>query len=257
MTMLAPILSLAALAAAAPQQPAVPAVETVSVQDRQAALEHFRAGLDKMREESWEEAEQQFRLAVRLDPLLAGAYYGLGQSRMALKRYPEAVQAFVGCRDTHLRLASLQVTDQALADQRRDDEIRELRESIRLFQSGTAKSAGPQNMILRLEARLAQLETERRRGSQSAEVPAEVSLALGSAYFRNGQLPEAEQGYRDAVEVNAKMGEAHNNLAVVLMLTGRLDEAEKEVKAAEKAGFPVNPRFKDDLKKARAAAPPR
>jgi hypothetical protein len=43
------------------------------------------------------------------------------------------------------------------------------------------------------------------------------------------------------------MGEAHNNVAVVYMLTGRLDEAKAEVKLAEKAGFKVNPKFKEDL----------
>ena len=49
--------------------------------------------------------------------------------------------------------------------------------------------------------------------------------------------------------------EAHNNLAVVLMLTGRLEEAEREMKTAEKAGFRVSPQFKEDLKKAMAGGP--
>jgi len=87
------------------------------------------------------------------------------------------------------------------------------------------------------------------------EAPAEVSLALGSAYFRSGQLEPAEHAYRDAIKASGKMGEAHNNLAVLCMLTGRFEEAEREIKAAEKAGFPVSPRFKDDLKQRKAAAP--
>jgi Flp pilus assembly protein TadD len=59
----------------------------------------------------------------------------------------------------------------------------------------------------------------------------------------------------EAIKVNPKMGEAHNNLAFVYFRTGRLDEAESELKAAEKSGFAVNPRFKDDVKKAKQAAP--
>ena len=51
--------------------------------------------------------------------------------------------------------------------------------------------------------------------------------------------------------MNGKLGQAHNNLAVICMLTGRLDEAEAEVKLAERNGFRVNPRFKDDLNAAR------
>lgn len=250
--------SLAALALSAALAPAVPAAtqlpgsDQVSKQDRQRAVEHYRAGLERMRDESWEEAEQEFRAAVRLDPLLVMAHYGIGQARMNLKRYAEAIPAFVACRDTHRKLAALQESDRALADQRRDDEIRELRESLRLFQSGAVKATNVQSMTIRLEARLQQLETDRRKGVHPLETPAEFSLALGSAYFRAGQLEDAEREYREAIKVNPKMGEAHNNLAVVCMMTGRLDDAVAEVKAAEKAGFPVNPRFKDDLQKRRA-----
>jgi superkiller protein 3 len=207
-----------------------------------------------MRDESWEEAVTEFRAAIRFDPMMVMAHYGLGQCRMALKEYPEAVKAFLACREAHHTLAGMQHANRELSDQRRDDEIRDLRDSIRLFQSGGAKSASPQNMVLKLESRLQQLENERRKGVTPDQTPAEFSLALGSAYFRSGKLEDAEREYREAIKVNPKMGEAHNNLAVVFMLTGLFEEAEVEVKAAEKAGFPVNPRFKDDLKKRKAEA---
>jgi tetratricopeptide (TPR) repeat protein len=247
-------LALTLLALAMPSQRPL---ETVSLQDRQRAAEHYRAGLAKMREEAWAEAEPEFRAAVGLDPLMVMAHYALGQTRMALKNYPGAVDAFVACREAHHRVAALYQTDRALADQRREDEIRELRDSLRLFQSGAVKASNVRSMTLRLEARLQQLETDRRRGSQTVETPAEFSLALGSAYFRSGRLPDAERAYREAIEVNDRMGEARNNLAVLLMMTGRLPEAEAEMQAAEKAGYAVNPRFKDDLKRAKEAAPPR
>ncbi len=54
-------------------------------------------------------------------------------------------------------------------------------------------------------------------------------------------MADAEREYRAASKVEPKLGEAHNNLAVVLVLTGRLDDAEREMKAAEKAGFRVSP----------------
>ena len=78
---------------------------------------------------------------------------------------------------------------------------------------------------------------------------AEFSLALGSAYFRNGSVADAQREYEAAVKVRPKFGEAHNNLAVVYMLQGKLDAAEQHLKQAEKAGFPVNPRLKEDLTK--------
>lgn len=92
---------------------------------------------------------------------------------------------------------------------------------------------------------------QRRDGdiSVQASVPAFVTLSLGSAYFRMGDLAQAEKAYVESIAVDAKSGEAHNNLAVVYLQTGRLAEAERAVKAAEKAGFTVHPRLKEDIKR--------
>jgi len=85
------------------------------------------------------------------------------------------------------------------------------------------------------------------------DTPAEVSLALGSAYFRNGNLGDAEREYKAAIAVNPKLGEAHNNLAVVYLLTDRASLAGDEIKVAEKAGFHVNPGLKQQVKEAAKA----
>ena len=58
----------------------------------------------------------------------------------------------------------------------------------------------------------------------------------------------AETEWKAAIAVKPKLGEAHNNLAVIYMQTGRLKDAEQSIKNAEKAGFRVNPRLKEDLK---------
>jgi tetratricopeptide (TPR) repeat protein len=255
--------ALAALTTSLPAQDS--ALSAISERDRALAREHYRAGTEAMRDESWEKAAEEFRATIKLDRLFVMAHYGLGQTQMALHNYAAAVQAFLACRAAHNELAALQQSDLALADQRRDDEIRELRESIRIFQrdadrraaGGAAKAVSPENAVLRLESRLHQLEMERGKNIHTTETPAEFSLAIGSAYFRSGKIEAAEQAYRDAVKVNARMGEAHNNLAVVYLIQGRLGDAESEMKAAEKSGFAVNPRFKDDLRKAKESARPR
>ena len=53
--------------------------------------------------------------------------------------------------------------------------------------------------------------------------------------------------YKAVIDVNPSFGEAHSNLAVVYLVTGRIDEADTAVKTAEKAGFKANPRLKDDI----------
>jgi tetratricopeptide (TPR) repeat protein len=79
-------------------------------------------------------------------------------------------------------------------------------------------------------------------------VPSFVSLSLGSAYFRAEQFEEAERQFRAAIVTDPKAGEAHNNLAVILMMKAQYTDAMAELKAAEKAGFRVNPELKDQIK---------
>jgi Flp pilus assembly protein TadD len=86
-------------------------------------------------------------------------------------------------------------------------------------------------------------------------VPVGVTLALGTAHFQAGSLADAEQEFRAALVADPRSGDAHNNLAVVCMLTSRLDEAEREVKLAEKAGVPVNPRLKDEIRRRKQNPP--
>ena len=70
------------------------------------------------------------------------------------------------------------------ADQRRDDEIRELNGSIEQIRSGRIKVAtGRDVLIARLEHRITDLERMRQRGTGNAAAPAELALAFGSAYF--------------------------------------------------------------------------
>jgi Flp pilus assembly protein TadD len=85
--------------------------------------------------------------------------------------------------------------------------------------------------------------------SLTSPVPPFVSLALGSAYFRSARMADAERAYKSAIEVDPKYGEAHSNLAVVYLMIGRYDQAQKEVKTAEKTGFKVNPNLKEDIEK--------
>ena len=225
--------------------------QIVSDQARREALQFYRAGQEFLSSEQFEKAAEAFRKAIEKDPLLALAHYGLGQSYMALKRYASAIAAFTDCRAAYQRLAGLALSDSVSANQQREDEIRELRDSIRLFQSSTVKTASPDRTryIVQLEARLRELENVRQRDIDPFKPPAEVSLALGSAYFRNGDVADAEREWKVAVAINSRLGEAHNNLAVVFMMTMRKKAAEDAVKSAEKAGFRVNPQLKEDIRR--------
>jgi tetratricopeptide (TPR) repeat protein len=220
-------------------------------QHRREALQHYRTGQELLSAEQFEKAAEAFQAAIRSDPLLALAHYGLGQSYMALRRYYSAVLAFRGCRDAYVRLAGLAQSNAVAVDRQRQEEIRELRESIELIQSGRVKTATADRSqaVLRLENRIRDLERTQQKQMDVFQVPAEVSLALGSAHFRNGDTVDAEREWRAAVDVNPRLGEAHNNLAALYAITGRKREAESAVREAERAGFRVNPQLKDDIRR--------
>ncbi len=223
---------------------------------RRAALEEYRAGQELLLAEQYEKAVERFNAAIKIDPLLTLAHYGLGQAYMGLKEYRSAIRAYSGCREAFRSLHNLAATNKIAVERRREDEIRELEDNLMGMQSGRVKGLNPVT-VSRMQDRVRELEKTKNEGLTGVgefRTPSEVSLALGSAYFRAGDLSEAETAYLAAISVSPRMGEAHNNLAVIYMINGRLDEAEKEVRLAEQAGFKVNPMLKEDLRKRRSGS---
>jgi tetratricopeptide (TPR) repeat protein len=221
--------------------------------DRQEALTHLQAGQEAMARERFEVAEREFRDAIRLNPRLELAHYGLGQVLMATRRYDRAVDAFVSCRNLFQVNVAEDQNGRVTYERRLDDQIQSKRDELRALETGRARTTNTASSVDRVRSELGQLERLRRRSRESTpEIPAFILTALGSAYFRTGAFAEAEREWRTAAAVDASIGEVHNNLAVVLMLTGRYDDAEREVSLAEKAGFRVNPVFKEELKAKKA-----
>lgn len=242
--------------------------EPVSPTERQEAFTCYGRAQELLDAGHGAEAEEQLLTATRLDPLLLLGHYGLGEIYMAQKRFPEAVKAFTACKEA-FRCMGLSLAERLEIRKLLDEASRELSDAVRrVEQLRMARAlilwqelnrASPPTMgqsallVQQLEKRLMQLEEWKRRLNQPRP-PAQVFLALGAAYFHTGSLVDAEREYREALEVDPRLGDAHNNLAVVYMLTDRLEDAEREVKLAEKAGTPVNPRLKDEIKKRKAQA---
>src|SRR5258708_19175199 len=216
------------------------------------AERHSRAGVESMKSEAWDEAAEEFRAAIAADPDMVLAHYSLGQCRMAERRYVEAVAAYRSPKDAFIRMGQLSEQDREAGERDRQDEIRGLRDNLNLL--NTTKDGSADRRAMEIESRIRLLESMRFKGNQRPEMPAEFPLALGSAYFREQKLAEAEAEYAEAVRLNPKLGAAHNNLAVIYLMTGRPADAESAIKRAEKSGLPVNAHLKEDIKKANAQA---
>jgi tetratricopeptide (TPR) repeat protein len=228
------------------------AQKIVSDEERREAQKHYRSGQELMTAEKFDRAAEEFSKAIKNDPLFTLAYYFLGQSYGYQKRYAEAIKAYRDCIDACREVYALRQTNRFEADKRHDEEVRELRDTVsRMFHQAAPGSAQALRAT-QLEQQLQNMERNKPAIDAPFQPPAEVLLALGSALFRENKMAEAEAQWRAAIDANPKLGEAHNNLAVVYMLTDRFDESEREIKAAEANGYRVNPQLKDDLKKARA-----
>jgi tetratricopeptide (TPR) repeat protein len=228
------------------------AQQIATEQNRREALQFYRIGQELLSGEQFEKAAEQFAKAVQRDQLLTVAHYGLGQSYMGLRRYATAAKAYRDCLEAFKTLHGLEQSHRFEVERQRDDEIKALNENIR-----SLTQAGQTLRATQAEARVRDLERQKTSMEAAFQAPAEVLLSLGSALFRNGDAAAAMTQWEAAIVSNPKLGEDHNNLAVVYMEAGRFADAERELKLAEKNGFRVNPQFKDDLKARAKAERPR
>jgi Flp pilus assembly protein TadD len=239
---------------------AAAAVDPVATRNRLEAQRLFDEGLNALSRERYEKAEEAFRGALRLDPSLFLAHYGLGQTYMATRQFEDAARQYGRCIESFREAAAEDRSQQLELAQGREDRIRDLKERIREIERSLAgslsatRTRAARSRIGSIEAAIASLEALRGDRSGPLDPPAEFFLAKGSACFRAGQLALAERDYREAVRLKPRYGEAHNNLAVICMMKGELEAAFSHVQLAEKAGFKVSPELKKDLQERKTAA---
>jgi protein O-GlcNAc transferase len=236
------------LALGAAQAPPLREIPTPNL-DR--AQQHDREGWKRADARQWDKALEEFSAALQIFPEYPDALHGYGKSAMALQRYDQAAQAFERCRTVYLQGGSQDAERRAVETRARQDQIRVMKQRLdQLTTSNVTQVGNPvsSNEIMTLRQQIRDLEAIRDPGPMTAQsngpVPAFISLSLGSAYFHLNRLADAERLFREALAANPRFGEAHNNLALVCVLTGRPDEAAQHVKLAEQSEFTVNPELK-------------
>jgi tetratricopeptide (TPR) repeat protein len=237
-----------------------PAPRATLTPDLQRAQQHDRAGWTRIEAKDFDGAVQAFEAALQIYAEYADALHGLGKARMALKQYDAAVRALERCRDSYARVGTQDAEQRLLANTARENQLAVLRRRLADLEgpsapspSGRAGAPSTSSEVLDLKQQIRTIQGEREPGpvtGQPSAVPSFVSLALGSAYFRLDRVADAEREFRAAIAVDPKLGEAHSNLALVCLLTGRAAEAQEHVRIAEEAKFKVNPELKRQIRDA-------
>jgi tetratricopeptide (TPR) repeat protein len=246
-----------------------PTPRTTLTPDLQRAQQHDRAGWTRVDAKDFDGAAREFEAALQIYPEYADALHGLGKARMALKQFAAAAGALERCRDSYARAGTEDAEHRLLANRARENQLATLRRRLAELEApalsagpGAGRGSGPSgnSEVLDIKQQIRALQAERDPGPETgrpAPVPAFVSLALGSAYFRLDRLADAEREFRAALAVDPKFGEAHSNLALVCLLTDRAAEAQTHVRAAEEAKFQVNPELKRQIRDALSKTPAR
>jgi tetratricopeptide (TPR) repeat protein len=217
----------------------------------------------------WSAAEASLHESIRLDPASPFSPYALGLALMERKAFADAVVAFSRSREAFRCLREADPEARRRFRSRIDVQLQHLRRTVAEYErnrlqrttveqqevNGDAPAPLGQSaqVVLALEVRIAELQRLRQDPQRE---PVALALAIGGAQFNAGALEAAEREFRAATVAEPGNGDAHNNLAVTLTLLGRLDEAERELRAAEKAGVRVSPRIRDEILRRRAAAGP-
>ena len=224
-----------------------PAPRSTTSIDEQRAKQHDQAGWKALEGGHADKAMTEFQAALQINPQYADALHGLGKASMALQRYPEAVSALERCRESYLHGGSADAERRLIETNARKEQVEKLKQELQRAQQNPDQSSGTNNYYANLRQQIHDLESVRDPGPLVAEegtVPPFISLALGSAYFRVDRMADAEHMFRDALKADEKFGEAHSNLALVCLLTGRAKEADEHIRLAEEARFTVNPELK-------------
>jgi tetratricopeptide (TPR) repeat protein len=234
-----------------------PAPRTTLSPDLQRAQQHDRRGWTKVDAKDFAAAIREFEAALQIYPEYADALYGLGKARMALKDYAAAARALERARDSYSRSGTQDAEYRLLANRAKEDQIRLLRQRLADLENASGSSSGPGALgtteMLNLKQQIRDLQGDRDAGPSTGQprpIPPFISLTLGSAYFRLDRLADAERLFREAIAGEPKFGEAHSNLALVCLLTGRAQEAQTHVRIAEEAKFKVHPELKRQIREA-------
>jgi len=197
------------------------------------------------------EAAQEYREAVRLAPKQASNHAALAVALANQGRGEQAIEEFRTALAIDPKFAPAQAGLAYILSQqlgRIDESIVAYRVAVEMDPRLPAATDGLERARGFKEKALLEAAEERRKVQQSPS-SATAHFDLGLAEARGGNVGGAVKAFRRALEIDAKNGQAHANLAMLLYLQRDYAGALREARTATEAGFDPPPAMVELLKR--------
>ncbi|HSE98786.1 MAG TPA: tetratricopeptide repeat protein, partial [Blastocatellia bacterium] len=195
------------------------------------AREAYLSGIRHIEAEEYDQAIEQLKKALSIQPDFFNAYNDLGALYMKLNRLDEAVDALNHAikinRSIYLPHLNLGI---AYNRQRKFKEAAEVLTRLKRNHPNDARVHAPLIEALIGNKQWTEAEQAIVRSLATREFdPVDLKVKLGLIRLRQGNYDAAATVLREAIAEQPEHALAHFNLGAVLFQTGKLDEAESEL----------------------------
>jgi Tfp pilus assembly protein PilF len=185
-----------------------------------------------------EEAIEEHRRAIQLDPKYAEPHNGLGnvfrdqgKPKEAIEAYRRAIQLAPKDAKPHHNLGTV-----LGAQGKHEEAIQEFRRAIQLDPK-TAEPHYALGSVLSEQGKREEAIEEYRRAIQLDPNNIKPHNGLGIVLYQQGKPEEAIEAFRRAIQLDPKAAQPHSNLGLVLVEMGQFDEAMQQFQQAASRGM--------------------
>ncbi len=190
------------------------------------AKQHFDYGVALQKENRWQEAEEQYKIALRLNPSAPKSHMNLAVALMAQAKFDEAAPHMEEALrlepndgEFHLRYANL------LQRIGRGDEVGPQYEAAARLLTDSPEAHYNYALFLASAGKGNDSLSELRQVVQLKRDHVDAQLQLADALFAKGNLEEAKMHYSAALGADSKLAVAHNSLGRLYLAQGQISQA--------------------------------
>ena len=190
------------------------------------AKQHFDYGGGLQKENRWQEAEEQYKIALRLNPSAPKSHMNLAVALMAQAKFDEAAPHMEEALrlepndgEFHLRYANL------LQRIGRGDEAGPQYEAAARLLTDSPEAHYNYALFLASAGKGNDSLSELRQVIQLKPDHVDAQLQLADALFAKGNLEEAKMHYSAALGADSKLAVAHNSLGRLYLAKGQISQA--------------------------------